>query len=194
MRKLLLLLFILGLLTGLAACQQGEPQPQAEAPPQQESAPPPAVDERTLLVGTVVNATLVNIRQQPNTDSRIIDNALRGVMYRLSSAEPIDGWYEIVSHGETAYIYQDYLYVTEWQSGAQLTVGRVVNTDSAVNIRQEASLDAPIVASAGKNESFIVLQPDIAEGWHQIDLAGTPAYIGTAFLEMQTLSIEDALY
>lgn len=191
MRRILLVL-CWGLLLLLAACQPGVPLPEETEPalPAQGEA---AAVPQPLLVGTVVNATLVNIRQQPNTEARIIDNALRGVMYRVSKAQAEDGWYEIVSYGDLAYIYQDYLYVEEWQSGQSVTVGTVVNTDSTVNIRREASLESQVAATAGKNERYVVLQPNIAEGWHQIDLSGTPAYIGTAFLEMETMTIDEAL-
>lgn len=190
--KPLILLFLILCLLSFGACGNDEP---AETP--LEPAPPPQqpAEEPTLLdVATVVDAIVVNVRMEPNTEARILDTVRRGEMFEIIGLSEDGQWYRIFFHGDPAYISADYIYPAQWPEGEALTLGRVINAEGAVNVRASASTSGEILLAAQDHEQFVVTAADSGSGWHQLSYQGEPAYISAEFLLLEQTTIDQVLY
>ena len=171
----------------LGACGQ---RPEAETESAEAS---PAEPPRPLLVGTVVDTDNVNLRLGPSAEARIIDNVRAGSLLAVKSEEPQDGWYQVALRGDWAYVYADFLYVSQWQSDDEVVIGTVRKDSDQVELRAAPSDTAEVVARAVRYQRFIVLREEVDEAWCQVDYKGEKAYLPLDSLELATLCIEDAL-
>ena len=189
MKKILTLLLCSAMLlfAGCTGQQDNAPEEDAATP-----APPPG---ETITVGTACNAAIVNIRIEPDGESRIVDNAMRGDMYQvLDYREGAETeWYKIICMGDTAYISADYLFITQWESGTELTLGTVVNSDEVVGIYSSADSESPVVLGALKGEQYLVIYDDSENGWYKLGFPEGEGYISSDYLEVKTVTIENAL-
>lgn len=62
----------------------------------------------------VTTASMLNMRQSPNTSTQIIDQIPRG--YKVSIIETSNGWYKVVYNNKTGWIYGGYVTITETPS------------------------------------------------------------------------------
>lgn len=179
-----LLMLVLSLL-----CACGEPAAETTEP----SGAADTAPARPLLVGVVVDTDNVNLRLAPSQEARIIDNVLAGSMLEVETAEPEDGWYQVVIRGDRAYVYADFLYVSQWQSGQEFTRATVLRDQSQVELRAAPSATADNLAQALPYHSFVAEQEDGEGQWCRVDYKGQPAYLPRSSVELETLRIEDAL-
>ena len=150
-----------------------------------------AVAPETFDVGTVTDTSVVNIRLLPSTDGRILDTALRGIMFRITGISEDGDWYEVFYRGDKAYISAEYLYVSTWEDGSTLILGTVLDP---VNVRKSASIEAEMVCIAQKNEQFVVRDTNLESGWYEVDYKGEPAFVRAEYLSLRAVHIEDAVF
>lgn len=178
---------LIAALVGLSGCTVGVTAAS------EEPAPAAPVLGDPFWVGTVWGHEYVNIRHGPSSDDRIIDYALAGTMFRLTDKEPQNGWYQIWSHGQSAFITKDYLAVSLWQPGAALKLGVVTDPTADTELRKEAAATASSVATAIKYQQFVVLSEE-QNGFYAVDYGGQTVYIAAACLSVTDTTIEEALF
>lgn len=184
MKRSMLLLCILCLLLICAACGNNE-----AAEPGSDT--DPAAEEIT--VGVVCHAALVNVRLEPDADSRIISTALRGMMFQVLDYNEEDEWHHIICGGDTAYINGAYLSVTKWEKGSSVTIGTVYGTDGVVSVFAEKNTGSAQVIGALKGEQFLVTQNLSDQGWYKVSTPDGGGYIRAEYLRTKTDSIENLL-
>ncbi len=97
----------------------------------------------------VINSSVVNVREQPTTDSSIVSRMTRGEQVTLR--EKKDDWYYINSGSTEGWVAGFLISV----QGAPDTRTYYVNQD-VVNLRSEPNLNAQIVTQLSKNASLTV--------------------------------------
>jgi|GEM_PF-4381462 len=195
MTRLLLTLLLICLCCLTACGGAGEPTPG----PAGEAAAGAAEEERaTLRVGMVSHGEVVNIRQQPTTESRILDTARRGDLFQVQESGIAGGdgntWALINYRGANAYISESYLYISEWQDQQPLTIAVIANTEAKVYIRGSARADGEVLYSAFRGEQMIVTDQETSPGWYQIFYPDGAAYVEAQYAELTETTINDALF
>lgn len=130
----------------------------------------------------VVNASGLNIRQSPTTNSNIITtiyNSQRVVV------EYQDGeWYKINYQGTEGYVYSNYMYIMTIANG---NYGNANPNCYAVNIRQQPTIASSKLATI--NSSDIVNIIGINSGWYKITTtSGITGYIRGDLLTITSAS------
>ena len=189
MKRILLLFLVVSALCLLCAC--GDPSSDSADQPdggaESDAAPVP------VLVGVVVDTDNVNLRVAPSQESRIIDNLVAGSMLRVVEEEAKDGWYQVIARGDTAYVYADFLYVSQWQSDDEVTLGTVLKDRDQVELRSSPSATAEVVTKAVRYQRFVVLQENVSDKWCKVDYKGSELYLPVDSLKLETVCIVDAL-
>lgn len=149
------------------------------------------LDLRTMVLNMYDNLGIsnvnnyLNIREEPKEDSKII-----GKMTSKSAGEILgktdDGaWYQIKSGPVTGYVKSDYILTGEAAKEEALNVAElmaIVSTDR-LNARTEPKTDAPIWTQVSNSERYIVLKQ--LDGWVEIELDSTSAYVATDFVDVR---------
>ena len=107
--------------------------------------------------------------------------------------EDAEGWYKVVIRGDRAYVYEDFLYVSEWKSDDQVTIGTVLKDKGQTDLKSEPSATADVLTQAVPYQQFIVLDEDVDGKWYKVDYKGEPAYLPLGCLKLETMTIEEAL-
>ncbi|MEG0813112.1 MAG: SH3 domain-containing protein [Clostridium sp.] len=149
------------------------------------------LDLRTMVLNMYDNLGIsnvnnyLNIREEPKEDSKIV-----GKMTSKSAGEILgktdDGaWYQIKSGPVTGYVKSDYILTGEAAKEEALNVAElmaIVSTDR-LNARTEPKTDAPIWTQVSNSERYIVLKQ--LDGWVEIELDSTSAYVATDFVDVR---------
>lgn len=149
------------------------------------------LDLRTMVLNMYDNIGIsnvnnyLNIREEPKEDSKIV-----GKMTSKSAGEILEttedgGWYKIKSGPVTGYVKSDYILTGDAAEAEALEVAElmaVVSTDK-LNARTEPSTDAPIWTQISNSERYIVLKQ--LDGWVEIELDSTSAYVATDFVDVR---------
>lgn len=126
-------------------------------------------------VGTITGDN-VNIRSDKTTDSSVISKVTSGDAITIVGIE--DGWFKVTSPvSDYAYITSDYVQVTKAE-------GTVI--DNSVNIRQAASLQSEVIATANTGDT-LTITGKVNEEWLSIDYYGTTAYIHSDYVNSSML-------
>lgn len=127
----------------------------------------------------------LNVRDQPSEDGKII-----GKMTSKSAGDILetseDGqWYKIRSGPVTGYVKAEYILTGDAAKKEALNVAElmaIVSTDR-LNVRTEPSTDAEIWTQISNNERYAVIGQ--TDGWVQIELDTTSAYVSTDFVDVR---------
>ncbi len=191
MKKVICLLLLMLAVFCLAACNDNnaaEPDPsQNGADPNQDIVEPP-VD--MLTIGTVYNASVVNIRAEASTEGRIIDNTIRGQMFTVINYDDANTWHQISYRGEIGYISAEYLYVNQWEDNQAVTIATVKET---VNIRQNPAETAAVLIGALKGEQYMVTGEDDGSGWVKVSYPDGMGYVSSAYVDVRQTTINEAV-
>lgn len=190
MKKTLLCVLMLMLLLCFAACGNDTPEVNEPGNGTDQSGIPEEPLKNMITVGTICNAPVVNIRVEATTEGRVIDNAVRGQMFAITEYTEDSVWHRVNYKGEIGYINAEYMYVAEWEDGEQITLATV--TDS-VNVRKNPATTGAVIINALKGEQYLVLEEDDGSGWYKVGFPEGMGYISAEYLEIETLSINDAL-
>lgn len=127
----------------------------------------------------------LNIREEPKEDGKII-----GKMTSKSAGEIVetteDGqWHKIKSGPVTGYVKSEFILTGDAANAEALEVAElmaVVSTDK-LNARTEPSTEAPIWTQISNSERYAVLKQQ--DGWVEIALDSTSAYVATDFVDVK---------
>ncbi|MCI9584644.1 hydrolase Nlp/P60 [Clostridiaceae bacterium] len=127
----------------------------------------------------------LNIREEPNEDGKII-----GKMTSKSAGEILetteDGqWHKIKSGPVTGYVKSEFILTGDAAKAEALEVAElmaIVSTDR-LNARTEPNTDSPIWTQISNSERYAVLKQ--TDGWVEIELDTTSAYVATDFVDVR---------
>ena len=127
----------------------------------------------------------LNIREEPNEEGKII-----GKMTSKSAGEILetteDGqWYKIKSGPVTGYVKSEFILTGDAAKAEALEVAElmaIVSTDR-LNARTEPNTNSPIWTQISNSERYAVLKQ--TDGWVEIELDTTSAYVATDFVDVR---------
>ena len=143
-------------------------------------------------VGIVVDADLVNIRQEAGMEGRILDTASRGAAFKINGLSDDGKWYEVFCRGDKAYISTDYLWVDEWSTDDTFYVASIIENSTNVLIRPDVS--AAVVFTAYKNNRFVLLDSSAANGWYKLSYKANTAYINESHVMIKECAMEEVFF
>ena len=149
------------------------------------------LDLRTMVLNMYDNLGIsnvnnyLNIREEPKEDAKII-----GKMTSKSGGEILEttedgAWYKIKSGPVTGYVKSEFILTGEAAKQEALNVAElmaIVSTDR-LNARTEPNTDAPIWTQISNSERYAVMSQQ--DGWVQIALDETSAYVATEFVDVR---------
>ena len=149
------------------------------------------LDLRTMVLNMYDNIGIsnvnnyLNIREEPSEDGQII-----GMMTSKSAGEILetteDGkWYKIKSGPVTGYVSSEFILTGDAAKQEALEEAKlmaIVSTDR-LNARTEPSTEAPIWTQISNSERYAVLSQQ--DGWVEIELDTTSAYVATEFVDVR---------
>jgi len=188
MKKAVLLMLCLVLFV-FAGCSNNDADPSLENEQQQEE----ITQGELIWVGTICDAAVVNVRIEPDANSRIVDSVLRGEMFEIQNYNENDEWHNILCRGDSAYVSGKYMYVMEWEENAPIKIGTVYGSDEVICIHSRADLNSSVVLGSLKGEKYLVLPNKADEDWYVVGFPGGSGYIPRQYLEVEDTTIRNAL-
>lgn len=127
----------------------------------------------------------LNVRNKPSeTNGQIIGKLPSNAGCDILD-ETDDGWYKIRSGKVTGYVKAEYILTGQQAKDKAMQVAElmaIANTDG-VNVRSEATTESSIWTQLAKNERFHVV--DQQDGWVEIELDDTTAYISSDYVDVK---------
>ncbi len=125
---------------------------------------------------------VLNLRQSPSLDAKVVDYYRNGVEVTILSAG--DTWHKVqVEDGKIGYMMAKYLKVTGESGSVKPFQAKVINVNggSYVNFRKAASLSAGIISRVDVGASVTVIEH--GTDWCKVIVDGTEGYMSTWFLK-----------
>ncbi|WP_193352127.1 SH3 domain-containing protein, partial [Bacillus bingmayongensis] len=135
-----------------------------------------------------VNATNLNIREQPTTQSKVVGKVKQGTTVQVLGKEK--EWAKISHDGKEGYVSLQFLKMKvsepNVETKQQLTINSEqketgVVTATRLNVRNSPVLGNSIIGHVTKNEKVTVLGK--ANGWAKIEYKGKEGYVSLEFLK-----------
>lgn len=160
--------------------------------------PPRVVEQGQAAAGSIAKVSLLdagnrlNLRKEANVDSEILIRIPDGEEVLAFKQE--GDWTQIQYGNQMGYVASDYLVyeaarsqgngsgIQGSASGLQAIVA-LPNPNETLNLRQEPSMDAPIVALLSHNTSLAVVEP-LAE-WTRVNVMGMTGYVLNTFIRYE---------
>lgn len=131
-----------------------------------------------------VNATGLNLRQQPDTASAVLATANSRECVLVLDQQ--DNWYHVIYNLREGYMSAEFLNVSAAEN-AELGYGRV--TGSGVNLRSGPDTSYPTVGTAALGETCYIL--GLNQGWFKVIHGSDICYIRSDFLELTEIPYEN---
>ncbi len=130
-----------------------------------------------------VNASALNLRSEPNTDSSIVTVAPRGAVAIISDGEAPDGWSLVWYKGYVGYMSDEYL--TKSDSGeANFGVGAVAGT--SVRMRSGPGTDYQVLGSFNTGDEMTVKA--VSGEWYKVSNGTIEGYIRSDYFSLYIAS------
>ncbi|WP_179196611.1 SH3 domain-containing protein, partial [Bacillus wiedmannii] len=135
-----------------------------------------------------VNATNLNIREQPTTQGKVIGTVKKGTNVQVLSKEK--EWAKISHDGKEGYVTLQFLGFSNENPNVeqkqQLTINNGqkeegIVTATRLNVRNSPALGSSMIGYVQKNEKVTVLGK--ANGWAKIEYKGKEGYVSLEFLK-----------
>ncbi|WP_420986673.1 SH3 domain-containing protein [Bacillus toyonensis] len=135
-----------------------------------------------------VNATNLNIREQPTTQGKVIGTVKKGTNVQVLSKEK--EWAKISHDGKEGYVTLQFLGFSNGNPNVeqkqQLTINNGqkeegIVTATRLNVRNSPTLGSSMIGYVQKNEKVTVLGK--ANGWAKIEYKGKEGYVSLEFLK-----------
>ncbi|WP_265623216.1 SH3 domain-containing protein [Bacillus paramycoides] len=134
-----------------------------------------------------VNATNLNIREQPTTQGKVVGTVKQGTTVQVLSQEK--EWAKISHDGKEGYVSLQFLKLSGKTSGAEQQQPAINNgqkeegivTATRLNVRNSPVLGSSMIGYVQKNEKVTVLGK--ANGWAKIEYKGKEGYVSLEFLK-----------
>lgn len=131
-----------------------------------------------------VNATSLNLREQPSTGSSILATAYSGECVVVLGQE--DGWYRVNYNLQEGYMSADFLTVSTVEN-AELGYGIV--TGSGVNLRSGPSTSHSRVGTASNGDKCYII--GLNQGWYKVLYGSKTCYIRSDYLSLSEIPYEN---
>jgi spore germination protein YaaH/uncharacterized protein YgiM (DUF1202 family) len=144
----------------------------------QTAAVTPVAPAPTISITGTVNASILNVRSEPSTNSKVVASLKKGSAITITGTS--NGWYTIrLANGQTAYVSSNYV---KENSVAKTTTSTTAKTGSVntalLNVRSTPSTKAKVLATLKRNAPITILST--SNGWSAIRLAnGQTAYVSS---------------
>ncbi|WP_088291006.1 cell wall-binding protein EntB [Bacillus mycoides] len=116
---------------------------------------------------TIVTADVLNVREKPTTESKIVEKVKEGQKLKVIHTE--EGWSKIDLNGKELFVSSEY------------TKDIYHVTANLLNIRTEANTESEILGRL-KQDDVIESTHQVKDGWLQFEYKGKTAYANVSFL------------
>lgn len=141
--------------------------------------------------GTIVNCkTRVNVREKASSKSKLLGKADKGDTFEVLGL--FGNWVKIDFDGQDGYVFHTYIRVEGTPEDVEVTgkVGKIVNCNTAVNVREEATSKSKLLGTAKKNATFKVLAK--AGNWVKIQYkSDTEGYVYKTYIKISDEGSDD---
>lgn len=136
-----------------------------------------------------INTQVLNIRQNPTTNSSIIGKVNKNEKYNI--IEEFNNWIKINKNNQEGWISKDYVIVeqnanntAEQNNNVNTIIKEKVVTATKLNVRSNPSTTATIVSVISKNTVVNVL--DTQNGWDKININNITGWVSNNYLANYT--------
>ncbi|MBY0600409.1 cell wall-binding protein EntA [Bacillus bingmayongensis] len=116
---------------------------------------------------TVVTTEVLNVRENPTTESQVVGKVLNG--HKLDVTNTENGWSQIKLNGKDVFV------------SAEFTKSIYYVTANVLNVRAEANANSEILGTL-KKDDMIKTTNQVQNGWLQFEYNGKTAYVHVPFL------------
>ncbi|WJE51208.1 cell wall-binding protein EntA [Bacillus cereus] len=116
---------------------------------------------------TVVTTEVLNVRENPTTESQVVGKVLNG--HKLDVTNTENGWSQIKFNGKDVFV------------SAEFTKSIYYVTANVLNVRAEANTNSEILGTL-KKDDMIETTNQVQNGWLQFEYNGKTAYVHVPFL------------
>ena len=121
----------------------------------------------TATAETIVTADVLNVREKPTTESKVVEKVKNGEALKVINTE--DGWSKIELNGKEVFV------------SSEFTKDVYHVTANLLNVRTEANTDSEILGRL-KKDDVIESTHQVKDGWLQFEYKGKTAYANVSFL------------
>ena len=152
------------------------PTPTVTVTPTPTVCPPPTPTDGTLLIKQTgrVSVNELNIRSGPGTGHNVLGSFGKNDIVLIVQAGSKGGWHQILYSGKSAYVYADYVDLSN------PTTGTI--TASVLNVRKGPGTTHDILGTLKKGDNVEIIQLDAAQDWHKIIYNGVEGYVHASYL------------
>ncbi|MGG0237386.1 SH3 domain-containing protein [Bacillus rhizoplanae] len=116
---------------------------------------------------TVVNADVLNVRENPNIESKVVGKLLDG--YKLDVKNTENGWLKVNLNGKEGFV------------SSEFTKNIYYVTANVLNVRADANTNSEILGTL-KKDDVIQTTHQVQNGWLQFEYNGKTAYVNVPYL------------
>ncbi|PGQ82913.1 enterotoxin [Bacillus anthracis] len=121
----------------------------------------------TATAETIVTADVLNVREKPTTESKVVEKVKEGQELKVINTE--DGWSKIDLNGKEVFV------------SSEFTKDVYYVTANLLNVRSDASTESEILGRLKTND-VIESTHQVKDGWLQFEYKGKTAYVNVSFL------------
>ncbi|KYZ69038.1 cell wall-binding protein EntB [Bacillus sp. GZT] len=121
----------------------------------------------TATAETIVTADVLNVREKPTTESKVVEKVKNGEELKVINTE--DGWSEIELNGKEVFV------------SSEFTKDIYHVTADLLNVRSESNTESKILGRL-KKDDVIESTNQVKDGWLQFEYKGKTAYVNVSFL------------
>ncbi|WP_163247774.1 cell wall-binding protein EntB [Bacillus tropicus] len=121
----------------------------------------------TATAETIVTADVLNVREKPTTESKVVEKVKNGEELKVINTE--DGWSKIELNGKEVFV------------SSEFTKDIYYVTADLLNVRSESNTESGILGRL-KKDDVIESTNQVKDGWLQFEYKGKTAYVNVSFL------------
>ncbi|OOR25598.1 cell wall-binding protein EntB [Bacillus wiedmannii] len=121
----------------------------------------------TAIAETIVTADVLNVREKPTTESKVVEKVKKGQELKVINTE--DGWSKIDLNGKEVFV------------SSEFTKDVYHVTANLLNVRSDANTESEILGRL-KKDDVIESTHQVKDGWLQFEYKGKTAYANVSFL------------
>ncbi|MED3125382.1 cell wall-binding protein EntB [Bacillus wiedmannii] len=121
----------------------------------------------TATAETIVTADVLNVREKPTTESKIVEKVKSGEELKVINTE--DGWSKIELNGKEVFV------------SSEFTKDIYHVTADLLNVRSESNTESKVLGRL-KKDDVIESTHQVKDGWLQFEYKGKTAYANVSFL------------
>lgn len=169
------------------------PEDKPETKPEELPQDKPETPTVTTKKGTVINATVLNIRSGPGTSYSIVEKLKNGDVVNIIESK--NGWHRVnTASGKTGWVSGDYIKISTTNNGDTSSSGGTntssksgVVTANTLNVRSGAGTNYSIVTKLSKGTKVSILETK--NGWHKISISGgKTGWVSADYINISTSS------